>query len=94
VRNIGTVTLKDTQNKTQTQLFIEIYRKLQTQGALDDEKIFETALEMLPDKMNELKVEREQNWTKEPPNLLSNFKDAVSKTTPAPSINIKDIFKD
>lgn len=41
------VNLSDNMSKTRTQKFIKIYDQLNEQGPLDDEKIFEVALEQL-----------------------------------------------
>lgn len=39
--------LSDEINQTKTQKFIQLYTKYRSQGALDDEKIFEVALQQL-----------------------------------------------
>lgn len=41
------VDLNDNKSKSRTQKFIKIYNELKEQGPLDDEKIFEVALEQL-----------------------------------------------
>lgn len=45
---LGTVKLNDRRNQSATQTFIDQYKNYQAQGALDDEKIFEVALEQMP----------------------------------------------
>jgi Mitochondrial ribosomal protein S23 len=91
---VGTVTLKDAQTKTQSQHFIDIYKKMQAQGPLSEEKTFETSMELLQEKLAELKVEREANWNKDP-ELVANFKDASDRSkTPPVNVNVRDIFKD
>ncbi|KAG4067124.1 hypothetical protein HA402_000115 [Bradysia odoriphaga] len=52
MKNI-TVNLSDNQNKTQTQLFIEAYNQIKSQGALDDDKIVEVAQDIVRDKLKE-----------------------------------------
>lgn len=41
------ISLFDRKRETQTQQFIKIYQGLKSQGALDEEKIFETSVELL-----------------------------------------------
>lgn len=47
VHRHGIVNLKNHAFETQTQNFIKLYNNLKRQGALDDEKIFEVALDQL-----------------------------------------------
>ncbi|XP_067620370.1 small ribosomal subunit protein mS23 [Eurosta solidaginis] len=42
-----TINLADIKRKTQTQHFLEIYHDLKAQNPLDEEKLYETAVEML-----------------------------------------------
>lgn len=42
---LGTINLTDRKHPTTSQKFVDLYKKYQAQGALDDEKIFEVALE-------------------------------------------------
>lgn len=44
--------------QTDTQMFIEIYNKLKGQGALSEDKIFETSLELLQEKIQQFRAER------------------------------------
>lgn len=46
-RQYETININDKKHETKTRKFIELYKKYQAQGALDDEKIFEVALEQL-----------------------------------------------
>lgn len=46
----GIYRLSDTKYKTRTQRFIDNFNNLKNEGALDEEKIFETALEQLNQK--------------------------------------------
>lgn len=69
-------------------MFIDIHTNLKSQGALDKQKIFETAQDMVQDNMQQ---QFEDNRpVKDSPGLMSNFREAKS----SPQINIKDIFKD
>lgn len=52
VKQVGTVNLFDRKFKSQSQRFIELYTKFKAQGALDEEKIFEIALETLNNNNN------------------------------------------
>ncbi|XP_058462615.1 small ribosomal subunit protein mS23 [Malaya genurostris] len=83
-----TVNLADTQNKTPTQRFIEIYCNLETQGALDDERVFEAAQEMLQEQLKEVKRDRG------PPSVPN---DEVQDSTLVPkgkTVKLQDIFKE
>lgn len=42
-----TINLSDQKYESKTQRFISLYNNLKSQGALDDEKVFEVALEQL-----------------------------------------------
>lgn len=44
-KNVGVYNLKQADKKTQTQLFIDNYKHFQNQGALDTEKVIESAIE-------------------------------------------------
>lgn len=83
--------LQDTNFKTKTQLFIEIYNKLQAQGALSDEQIFETANDLL-----QQEVEEQYNKNKEAGQslgLLSSFSEASQGTGKGSTVKLDDIFK-
>uniref|UniRef100_A0A1I8N6U7 Small ribosomal subunit protein mS23 n=1 Tax=Musca domestica TaxID=7370 RepID=A0A1I8N6U7_MUSDO len=54
------VSLFDRQRKTQTQQFIQIYQGLKSQGALDEEKIFETSLDLLQEQRAQMKLDAQQ----------------------------------
>lgn len=51
------ISLYDKKRETQTQQFIKIYQGLKTQGALDEEKIFETSLELLQQERQQMKAD-------------------------------------
>uniref|UniRef100_U5EFL6 Small ribosomal subunit protein mS23 n=1 Tax=Corethrella appendiculata TaxID=1370023 RepID=U5EFL6_9DIPT len=90
--------LNDHKLQTQTQLFIDIYKNLKSQGALSEEKIFETAQELFEEKWKENRPQQQrdsfisdnQQYAKS--NLVSEFTQAKSSVTS--QVNIKDIFKD
>lgn len=46
-KQLKAVKLNDQKHQSTTQKFIELYKTYQAQGALDDEKIFEVALEKM-----------------------------------------------
>lgn len=73
-------------------MFIEIYQKLAAQGPLSDDKIFDTALELLQEKLQKEKDERVT--VREEVKLVDNWK--ASKITPekGENVDLKDIFKD
>nr|XP_019551126.2 28S ribosomal protein S23, mitochondrial-like [Aedes albopictus] len=85
--------LADMRNKTATQHFIEIYQQLQQQGALDEEKVFETAQEMLEQKLGQLKLER----TATPPMQQKQQQQpaqAGAEQPEAKTVQLQDIFKE
>lgn len=47
IRQYDTINFRDHKAETKTQKFISLYNNLKAQGALDEEKIFEVALEQL-----------------------------------------------
>lgn len=77
-------------------MFIEIYRKLEAQGPLSDEKIFDTALEMLQEKIGKEKDERSQAVQRDDVrSLTERFSTATTVVPDAKeNVNLKDIFKD
>lgn len=91
---IGNYNIVDTSRKTQTQEFIEMYNNLRAQGALDDEKIFEIALEQLADKR------QPQEHREEPIRLVDDFQQAVQQQPAAPakptapSVSVTDFYKE
>ncbi|XP_061387795.1 small ribosomal subunit protein mS23 [Musca vetustissima] len=54
------VSMFDRQRKTQSQQFIQIYQGLKSQGALDEEKIFETALDLLQEQRAQMRQDAQQ----------------------------------
>lgn len=92
-QNLGLVNLADTYNKSQCQQFIEIYQHLEKQGALSEEAIFETALDMFKTKLEENKAKFAEQQQQDASNisLVADFKEAEGK--PTPSVNLSDIFK-
>lgn len=91
-KHIDTVNLADTSRKSNAQQFIGIYNNLKGQGALDDEKIFETAQEMLKEEIQKRASSGQpgEEEYRESPGLVSSFSEAKNTAT----VNIKDIFKE
>lgn len=50
----------DRRRETQTQQFIKIYQGLKSQGPLDDDKIFETAMELLQQQRAQMKADYQE----------------------------------
>lgn len=90
-KTIGSTNLFDTKHRTQTQHFIDTYNHIRNQGALDETQIFESAVDVLKDKLSQ----EYDNQPKEYVGLLNSFSEAkTSATTATPNIDIKNIFKD
>ena len=88
MKNVGAVNLSDSQHKTQTQLFIEAYKQIKSQGALDEEKIMEVAQDIVRDKMKE-RFESQ----KEPIGLVNSFNEAAKeRKTPQAQVDVKSLF--
>lgn len=75
------IRLADTQHKTRTQKFIELYSKYQDQGALDDQKIFEVALQQLHSEHKSEKSEKLEDEISEHVDfgLASRFAEAINE---------------
>uniref|UniRef100_A0A182QUL5 Small ribosomal subunit protein mS23 n=1 Tax=Anopheles farauti TaxID=69004 RepID=A0A182QUL5_9DIPT len=85
------VNLLDNINRTPAQQFIEIYKNLSSQGALDEEKVYDTAMDLLEDKM------RQQRTEKKTSESIVTEQQPKSSFTPADSgktVQLQDIFKD
>lgn len=54
------ISLFDKKRETQTQQFIKIYQGLKSQGALDEEKIFETSVELLQQQRQQMKADSQE----------------------------------
>ncbi|EDW75778.1 uncharacterized protein Dwil_GK15119 [Drosophila willistoni] len=65
-----TISLFDHKRQTQSQQFLQIYGELESQGALDDQKIYETALDLLAE-------QRQQNKTSQTQNFEESFNEPV-----------------
>ncbi|KAJ6638006.1 28S ribosomal protein S23, mitochondrial [Pseudolycoriella hygida] len=87
VKNLGAVNLQDTNYQTQTQLFIEAYKHVKSQGALDEEQIIEVAQDIVRDKMKE-----RSGSQKEPVGLVSSFTEATKESNRS-TVDIKNIFE-
>lgn len=91
--NVGSVNLSDSNYKSNCQQFIEIYQKLEAQGALSEDAISETAQDMLKSQLEEnrskMATENQENI-----NLVADFKEASSgEVKTGPGVNLSDIFK-
>lgn len=88
--------------QTETQMFIEIYNKLKNQGALSEDKIFETSLELLQEKLEQYRAERTEAIPDSEKSVdLQSLSERFSMATGTPhepdqgkSIDVKDIFKE
>lgn len=88
MKNPGAYNLSDSQHKTQTQLFIEAYKQIKSQGALDEDKIVEVAHDIVKDKMKE----RFESH-KESIGLVSSFSEATKDANAKTSIvDVKNLF--
>lgn len=88
MKNVGSVNLSDSQHKTQTQLFIEAYKQIKSQGALDEDKIIEVAQDIVKDKMKE-RFESQR----EPIGLVNSFTEAAEEQKTAQvKVNVKSLF--
>ncbi|XP_017068161.2 probable 28S ribosomal protein S23, mitochondrial [Drosophila eugracilis] len=97
-----TISLFDHKRSTQSQQFVQIYQDLKAQGALDEQKIYETALDLLAEQRQQSRLEATTEEvmpeleTETKSQLLSDFKEAVeskqskSSSSPAPSKAKKD----
>lgn len=78
MRFYETINFGDHQYETKTTRFIKIYNNLKAQGALDDEKVFEVALEQLNTSGQSKQEVLEDEVIDEPINfgLVSSFTEA------------------
>ncbi|XP_049547826.1 28S ribosomal protein S23, mitochondrial [Anopheles darlingi] len=84
------VNLTDFKNRTASQQFIDIYRDLSTQGALDEQKVFETAVDLLEDKMRQQREKRAATADVAEESVKTpNVKEDVGKT-----VKLQDIFSE
>lgn len=83
---IGNYNITDISRKTQTQEFIEIYTNLKAEGALDDEKIFEVALEQFDNKTVSLVDDFKRAAQTQPP--------PATPQAPGPNISVTDFYKE
>ncbi|XP_068150867.1 small ribosomal subunit protein mS23 [Drosophila tropicalis] len=82
-----TISLFDHKRQTQSQQFLQIYAELESQGALDDQRIYETALDLLAEQRQQNNSSQAQNFEEsytEPlvenkRQLLSDFQEAEIK---------------
>ncbi|CAD6997173.1 probable 28S ribosomal protein S23, mitochondrial [Ceratitis capitata] len=86
-----TLNLLDARRKTQSQNFIQIYENLKEQNPLDEEKIFDTAVEMLAEQTRKSPEAKDESTI----SLSSNFADSLNKEDRnKPNVNIKKIFEE
>lgn len=85
MKNSGAVNLLDNVNQTNCQIFIEIYKKIAAQGALSEEKIFETSCEMFQEQ-RDTKQNNDESNPPSAPGLVSNFSEAQK-------VKVSDLFK-
>jgi len=93
VKQTRAIDLLNQTKPTECQMFIEIYNKLAAQGALSEEKIFDTALELLEDKLQSEKDEQTA-VEKEEQNVPSLTQQFSTATETKQTVDIKDIFKE
>lgn len=81
MKSYESINLSDTSYETKTKKFIKLYNNLISQGALDEEKIFEVAVEQL-NASYKSKVEVLEDEIEEPINigLAKSFAKAIEKT--------------
>lgn len=82
-----TISLLDNRRSSQSQQFVQIYQNLKIQGALDDQKIYETALDLLAEQRQQSRLEATPEEaapeldTETKTQLLSDFKEASESQT-------------
>uniref|UniRef100_A0A336LMB5 Small ribosomal subunit protein mS23 n=1 Tax=Culicoides sonorensis TaxID=179676 RepID=A0A336LMB5_CULSO len=106
VKQLQSISLISTKRQTDSQMFIETYNHLKKQGALSEDKIFETSLELLQEKLQQQRQERlesvaesNQEFQNEIPSLSTRFSMAASQDSATidnnkTNIDVKDIFKE
>lgn len=106
VKRYETINLSDNKYESKTKRFIDLYSNFKAQGALDDEKIFEVALEQMNAGSKQIMDEIEDE-IEEPVDfgLASSFTQAMKESQTAPtndekpktdkrsgSIDVKSLF--
>ncbi|XP_016962292.1 probable 28S ribosomal protein S23, mitochondrial [Drosophila biarmipes] len=85
-----TISLFDHKRSTQSQQFVQIYQDLKKQGALDEQRIYETALDLLAEQRQQSRLEASpedslpEQDAESKTQLLSDFKEVV-ESQPAKS---------
>lgn len=90
MKHVGSVNLSDVQHKSQTQLFIDAYKHIKSQGALDEEKIIEVAQDIVRDKM------KERFDGLKDIGLVNSFTEASKERNSSPqatTVDVKSIFE-
>lgn len=99
-----TISLFDNKRHTQSQQFVQIYENLKSQGALDDQRIYETALDLLAEQRRQSRsdvaeeqlvieasdAEVAEETKQKSTTLLNEFQEAGEQTKSAPSKAKKD----
>lgn len=96
------VNLADRKHQTTTQKFIELYKNYQAQGALDDERIFEVALEKVQDNIRiapstprtEDVTDHEHDWAIDEPDMEFDLVSSFNKAKKEQNLSAQDPVKD
>lgn len=85
------INLFDKQRETQSQQFIKIYQGLKSQGALDEEKIFETSVDLLQQQRDQMKTDIQETEVPEYEErylgLTASFKAATESRDNSQNLN-------
>lgn len=88
----------DKRRKTQTQNFIQIYENLKTQNPLDEEKLYETAVELLAEQTRNSSTQNSSEAPVEIKTTLSNdFAESLGKEGRSKSgvnVDIQKLFSE
>ncbi|XP_013097958.1 small ribosomal subunit protein mS23 [Stomoxys calcitrans] len=78
-KQVEMISMFDRRRETQTQQFIKIYQGLKSQGALDEEKIFETSMDLLQQQRAQMKIEAQEISNAESEDKVQSMADAFSE---------------
>lgn len=96
-RQNETMNLLDTR-RTQTQNFIQIYQNLKKQNPLDEEKLYETAVELLAEQSRNARSQQSSETTDEiKTTLYSDFAESLGKDGRSKSganVDIQKLFSE
>ncbi|XP_054084114.1 28S ribosomal protein S23, mitochondrial isoform X2 [Zeugodacus cucurbitae] len=97
-RQNETINLLDTKRRTQTQNFIQLYENLKTQNPLDEEKLYETAVELLAEQTRNSSSQKNSETTDEiKTTLSSDFAESLGKegrNKPVANVDIQKLFSE